>query len=87
MENKEKKINKGQILKGKVVSEKMDKTIVVAVSQLKTHPKYGKRYLRTKKYKAHDENKEYKTGDYVLIRECRPVSKTKSWEAISRSAK
>lgn len=87
MENKQDKIKKGRVLKGRVVSEKMDKTIVVAVSQLKAHPKYGRRYLRTKKYKAHDENREYKTGDYVLIRECRPVSKTKSWEAISRSNK
>ena len=61
-------------LTGKVVSDKMQKTVVVMTESLKEHPKYHKRYRVSKKYKAHDENNECKIGDVVLIEECRPLS-------------
>ena len=69
-------------LKGTVVSDKMDKTIVVAVSTLKTHPKYLKKYLSTKKYKVHDPDNKYKEGDKVEFIECRPISKDKKYRVI-----
>ena len=65
------------VLKGKVVSDAMDKTIVVAVDTFKTHKKYKKKYIDTKKYKAHDEKNTYKVGDVVEIIESRPMSKDK----------
>lgn len=77
--NKEKK---GRTMKGVIVSDKMNKTVVVAVSSLKEHPKYRKRYKSTKRYKAHDENNEYKTGEKVIIQECRPISKDKRFVVI-----
>lgn len=64
--------------KGIVVSDKMDKTIVVAVESLKTHPKYLKKYKSTKKYKVHDEENKFKKGDKVEFVQCRPMSKDKS---------
>ena len=73
-------------VKGKVVSDKMSKTIVVAVTRLTEHPKYKKRYRVTKRYKAHDEKNEYKVGDEVIIRECRPLSKEKRWVVSGRVA-
>jgi small subunit ribosomal protein S17 len=75
---------KGRIIKGMVVSDKMNKTVVVAVLSLKEHPKYRKRYKSTKRYKAHDENNEYKIGEKVLIQECRPISKDKRWKIVGR---
>ncbi|MDP9248946.1 MAG: 30S ribosomal protein S17 [bacterium] len=72
--------NKGAILKGVVVSDKMKKTIVVAVSRFVKHPLYGKYYTVTKKYKAHDENEKYKTGDKVEIVETKPISKDKKFK-------
>jgi small subunit ribosomal protein S17 len=69
----------GRLMKGTVVSDKMNKTVVVAVTRLKEHPKYRKRYKVTSRYKAHDENNEFKTGDLVMIREARPLSKDKRW--------
>jgi small subunit ribosomal protein S17 len=79
--NKEiKKTNK--ILKGVVVSDKMDKTIVVLVSRFVEHKKYGKRIKKTKKYKAHDENNSKKVGDVVEIEETRPMSKEKHFKVI-----
>ncbi len=77
--------NKGRSLKGVIVSDKMDKTVVVSVNQYKEHPKYKKRYSVSKKYKAHDEKNEYKTGDKVIIHECRPLSKDKKWEVIKKA--
>jgi small subunit ribosomal protein S17 len=74
----EKKKNK-RILKGIVVSDKMDKTIVVSVERIKQHPRYKKRYKVSKKYKAHDPENKYKIGDKVSIQESRPVSKDKKW--------
>ncbi|MEO8891876.1 MAG: 30S ribosomal protein S17 [Coleofasciculaceae cyanobacterium] len=64
---------------GLVVSDKMDKTVVVAVENRTAHPKYGKIVVRTKRYKAHDEENQCKAGDRVRIQETRPLSRTKRW--------
>ncbi|MGB7247397.1 MAG: 30S ribosomal protein S17 [Phormidesmis sp.] len=64
---------------GKVVSDKMDKTVVVAIETRVQHPKYGKIMVRTQRYKAHDEDNNCKMGDRVKISETRPLSKTKRW--------
>jgi len=72
-------------LRGTVVSDKMQKTIVVKVEQVKQHPKYKRRYKIHKKYKVHDEKKEYKVGDQVIVEECRPLSKEKRWRVISKA--
>jgi len=69
---------------GKVISDKMDKTVVVAVEKEKVHPLYKKRYKVIKKYKAHDEKNEYKVGDIVIIEEARPISKEKRWKVIGK---
>jgi small subunit ribosomal protein S17 len=68
---------------GNVVSDKMNKTIVVAVNKTIIHNKYTKIVTRTKKYKAHDENNVCKIGDKVIIEETRPLSKTKRWKLIN----
>lgn len=68
--------------KGVVVSDKMDKTIVVRVDRVVSHPKYLKRYVVSKKYKVHDEKDYYKTGDKVTFVECRPMSADKRWRVI-----
>lgn len=70
---------KGRTLKGIVVSDKMEKTVVVLVTRYKEHPKYKKRYKISKKYKAHDEENKCKIGDEVTIQECKPMSKDKKW--------
>ena len=67
---------------GKVVSDKMDKTIVVAVEDSVKHKLYNKIVKRTVRFKAHDENNEYGVGDKVLIMECRPYSKDKRWRVV-----
>jgi len=72
-------------LTGTVVSNKIEKTIVVKVERIKEHPKYKRRYKAHKKYKAHDEKKEYKVGDKVIIEECRPKSKEKKWRVIGKA--
>ncbi len=64
---------------GVVVSTKMDKTIVVKVDRKAKHPLYGKPVIQAKKYMAHDENSECRTGDTVRIEECRPLSRKKRW--------
>ena len=64
---------------GTVTSDKMDKTVVVSVVRVTRHPLYGKVIKLSKKYKAHDENNDAKTGDRVRIRECRPISKEKKF--------
>ncbi len=64
---------------GLVVSDKMDKTVVVAIENRSPHPKYGKIVVRTKRYKVHDEENKCKSGDRVRIRETRPLSRTKRW--------
>jgi small subunit ribosomal protein S17 len=68
---------------GRVVSDRMDKTVVVAVERIMRHPLYGKTVKRTKKFHAHDENNECRVGDVVEIMETRPLSKTKRWR-VSR---
>ena len=73
-----------RVLKGKVVSSKSDKTIVVAVVRKFRHPFFGKVISRTKKYHAHDEKNKFKEGDEVKIVECKPISKKKTWEVIDR---
>ncbi len=84
MENK--KLQKGRILKGVVTSDKMTKTVVVKVLGLKKHPKYKKYFKVSQKYKAHDEENQYHTGDHVLIRETRPMSKEKRWIVVGKTA-
>jgi len=64
---------------GRVVSDKMDKTVVVAVESRVRHPLYGRIVRRTKRYKAHDETNQYHVGDTVEIQECRPLSREKTW--------
>jgi small subunit ribosomal protein S17 len=73
--------NKRQ-LAGRVVSDKMKKTVTVAVERRVKHPLYGKFLTRQRKYHAHDEASECKAGDLVLIEECRPISTTKSWRVV-----
>lgn len=67
---------------GKVVSDKMDKTVVVAVERLEQHPLYNKAVKKTSKFKAHDENNECREGDIVKIMETRPLSKEKRWRVV-----
>ncbi len=74
--------NKRAVYRGRVVSDKMDKTITVAVDTMKKHPLYGKRVNYTKKFKAHDENNTAKEGDIVEIMETRPLSKTKHFRLV-----
>lgn len=74
---------KNQLI-GKVVSDKMQKTVVVCVQRLKQHPKYFKRFQVDKHFKAHDENKDYKVGDIVMIEECKPISKDKKWKVVKK---
>ena len=80
MEAKNKKSNK--VLKGVVVSDKMDKTVVVEVTRFVEHKKYGKRIKKTKNYKAHDANNSKKIGDVVEIEETKPMSKDKHFKVI-----
>jgi small subunit ribosomal protein S17 len=74
-------------LTGTVVSDKMQKTRVIAVERLKKHPKYLTYYRVTTKFKAHDEENAYKTGDKVVIEETRPLSKDKRWRIVSKVTK
>jgi len=74
--------NERKVQIGKVVSDKMDKTIVVSVETYKKHPLYHKRIKYTKKFKAHDENNQAKIGDTVKIMETRPLSKDKRWRLV-----
>lgn len=67
---------------GTVVSDKMQKTVVVAVKRFVKHPKYGKFLSQTKKYKAHDEENKSKMGETVTIEECRPISKDKKFRVV-----
>ena len=72
-----------RIMQGVVVSDKMDKTVVVNVERTFPHPLYKKYIKRSKRYHAHDEKNTYKIGDTVSIQECRPLSKTKRWQILS----
>ena len=71
-------------LKGKIISDKMAKTVVVKVERIKQHSKYLRRYKVHKNYKAHNEQAKFKVGDNVLIEECRPISKDKHWKVIKK---
>ncbi len=71
-------------LTGKIVSDKMDKTVVVNVTRYVAHKKYGKYFKIDKNYKAHDEANEYKTGEMVIIEECRPLSRDKNFTVVGR---
>ena len=73
-----------KIMKGKVVSSKSNKTIVVSIERKFKHPFYGKVISRSKKYHAHDESNKFKEGDIVEISECKPYSKKKTWEVLDR---
>ena len=70
-------------ISGRVVSDKMDKTVSVSIERLIKHSVYGKYIRRTTKVLAHDENNECKAGDQVTISECRPMSKNKAWQVVS----
>ncbi len=67
---------------GKVVSDKMDKTVVIAIERLVQHPLYKKSIKQTVRFKAHDENNESRTGDIVSVMETRPLSKDKRWRVV-----
>ncbi len=73
---------KQKVRSGRVVSDKMDKTRVVAIERVTRHPLYGKTIRRTKKYKFHDEANESRVGDVVKIMETRPLSKDKRWRLV-----
>ncbi|OIP75426.1 30S ribosomal protein S17 [bacterium (Candidatus Gribaldobacteria) CG_4_9_14_3_um_filter_36_15] len=72
-------------LTGTIVSDKMEKTVVVKTERIKEHPKYKRRYRISKKYKAHLEKEDFKKGDRVIIEECRPMSKDKKWRVIGKA--
>ncbi|MBF0578432.1 30S ribosomal protein S17 [Erysipelotrichaceae bacterium RD49] len=74
--------NNRKVYRGRVVSDKMDKTVTVAVETMKKHPLYGKRVKYTKKFKAHDEKNAARMGDLVEIMETRPLSKTKRFRLV-----
>jgi small subunit ribosomal protein S17 len=73
---------KQRTITGKVVSSKMDKTVSVSVERKVKHPMYGKYLRRTTKYMVHDEENACNEGDLVVIRECRPISRNKSWRLV-----
>jgi small subunit ribosomal protein S17 len=75
-----------RVLQGVVVSDKNDKTVIVSVERRVMHPIYKKFIRRSKRYAAHDEANASKVGDTVMIRECRPLSKTKRWEVVTSAA-
>ena len=79
--SEEKKVHR--TLTGRVVSDKMDKTVSVAIERLIKHPVYGKYIRRTSKVLAHDASNECRIGDRVSITECRPLSKSKSWSVVN----
>lgn len=72
-------------LQGVVVSDKMDKTVVVSVTRTSIHPKYLKRFKVSRRFKAHDEENAYKVGDKVNIEETRPISKDKRWKVVGKT--
>lgn len=76
------KTNTIRSLTGRVVSDKMNKTVTVLIERRVKHPLIGKIVVRSKKYHAHSETGEFKQGDLVTIEECRPISKTKAWRVI-----
>ena len=81
-ETKTAETKSGRTVVGRVVSDKMDKTVSVAIERLVKHPMYGKYIRRTTKLMAHDETNECKAGDRVAISDCRPIAKNKSWRVV-----
>jgi len=81
MEQRE-RLNRRRIKQGRVVSDKMQKTIVVVSEMRVSHPVYGKVVRKSARFKAHDESNEAKIGDVVRIQECRPLSKDKRWRLL-----
>ena len=77
-------VTKKQNIIGLVVSDKMDKTVVIRVDVKKRHAKYKKSYTSTKRFKAHDENNEYHVGDRVIIESTRPISKDKKFKVLKK---
>ena len=75
-----------RVLQGVVVSDKQDKTVTVLVERRVMHPIYKKYVRKSKKYAAHDETNSVKEGEIIRIRECRPLSKRKTWEVVIESA-
>lgn len=75
-----------RVLQGTVVSDKQDKTVVVRVNRRVMHPLYKKYITRSKRYAAHDAANQFKAGDLIKIRECRPISKRKTWEVVVEPA-
>ncbi len=84
MEQENKTTSGARLLKGVVVSDKMTKTAVVEILRLKKHPKYKKYYKVSKRFKAHNPENQYHTGDKVVIQETKPTSKDKRWIIISK---
>ena len=78
-----KQSSKGKVLKGRVVSDKMNKTVTVLVDRYVKHPKYQKFVKKSKKYKAHDEENAHKEGDFVMIKESKPISKGKRFVVVN----
>ncbi len=76
--------SKRQLITGTIVSDKMDKTVVVKVDTRKRHPKYHKSYTVTARYKAHDEANEYHVGDKVVIEATRPISRDKKFKVLKK---
>ncbi len=72
----------GRTLSGRVASDKMNKTITVVIERVVRHPLYGKYVRRTTKLHAHDEQNECRTGDLVMIEQCRPLARTKAWRLV-----
>ncbi len=81
------RLGKGPTVRGVVVSNKMDKTITVRMERKVKHPLYGKIIIRSTKFHAHDPDNQCQEGDWVIIRESRPISKTKSWVLVERLEK
>ncbi|MHB1175244.1 MAG: 30S ribosomal protein S17 [Sulfuriferula sp.] len=79
----ETEIKVARSLSGRVISDKMDKTVTVLVERKVKHPVIGKVMRMSKKYHAHDENNEFHEGDLVIIEECRPIAKTKAWRVAT----
>ena len=73
---------KRKVRVGRVVSDKMEKTVVVAIEEITAHPLYGRRIRRTKKLKAHDEQNQARVGDTVRVMETRPISREKHWRVV-----
>ena len=82
LEDSTQAVGSRKVRQGRVVSDAMDKTVVVSVERQFAHPLYGKRVARRKKYQAHDERNEFRTGDLVVIEESRPLSKRKRWRVV-----